>query len=51
MDDKYSKQISDGMTETQLFEVLGNMLAELRDGHVNMYSSWDIARNWSWHED
>ena len=49
--DKYSKQISDGMTETQLFEVLGNMLAELRDGHVNMYSSWDIARNWSWHED
>ena len=49
--DKYSKQISDGMTETQLFEVLGNMLAELRDGHVNMYSSWDIARTWSWHED
>ena len=49
--DKYSKQINDGMTDTQMFEVLGNMLAELRDGHVNMYSSWDIARNWSWHED
>ena len=27
------------------------MLGELRDGHVNMYSSWDVARNWSWHED
>lgn len=49
--DKYSRQIADDMTDTQLFEVLGNMLAELRDGHVNMYSSWDVARNWSWHED
>lgn len=49
--EKYSRQIADDMTETQLFEVLGNMLAELRDGHVNMYSSWDVARNWSWHED
>lgn len=49
--DKYSKQIDDGMTEGQLFEVLGNMLSELRDGHVNMYSRWDVARNWSWHED
>ena len=38
------------MTEAQLFEVLGNMLAELRDGHVNLYSSFDVARNWSWHE-
>lgn len=49
--DKYSRQIDDGMTDAQLFEVLGNMLAELRDGHVNMYSPWDVARNWSWHED
>ena len=38
------------MTDSQLFEVLGNMLGELKDGHVNMYSSWDVARNWSWHE-
>ena len=49
--EKYSLQIADDMTDTQLFEVLGNMLAELKDGHVNMYSSWDVARNWSWHED
>lgn len=49
--EKYSRQIADDMTDTQLFEVLGNMLSELRDGHVNMYSSWDVARNWSWHED
>lgn len=48
---RYAPQFDDRMTEAQLFEVLGNMLGELRDGHVNMYSSWDVARNWSWHED
>ena len=47
---RYSKQINGQMTEGQLFEVLGNMLGELRDGHVNMYTSFDIARNWSWRE-
>lgn len=48
---KYSQQIDQGMTDDQLFEVLGNMLAELRDGHVNMYSPFDNARYWSWKED
>lgn len=48
---RYAAQIDDGMTQDQLFEVLGNMLGELRDGHVNMYSAWDVARNWSWKED
>ncbi len=48
---RYSRQFDDGMTEHQQFEVLSNMLSELRDGHVNLYSSFDMARNWSWHED
>lgn len=48
---RYSRQIDDGMTSTQLFEVLGNMLGELRDGHVNMYVSFDQSRYWSWKED
>ena len=48
---KYSGRINDGMTDDQLFEVLGDMLAELRDGHVNMYSPFDNARYWSWKED
>lgn len=47
---KYAKQVNSTMTDAQLFEVLGNMLGELRDGHVNMYASFDVARNWSWHE-
>lgn len=48
---RYSRQIDDGMTSNQLFEVLGNMLGELRDGHVNMYASFDQSRYWSWKED
>ena len=48
---RYASRIDDTMNGDQLFEVLGAMLGELRDGHVNMYSSWDVARNWSWHED
>lgn len=48
---RYASRIDDTMSDDQLFEVLGAMLGELRDGHVNMYSSWDVARNWSWHED
>ena len=40
---KYSQQIDQGMTDDQLFEVLGNML--------NMYSPFDNARYWSWKED
>ena len=48
---KYSRQVDAGMSQDQLFEVLGNMLGELRDGHVNLYSPFDNARYWSWKED
>jgi hypothetical protein len=47
---KYRPRIDDRMTELQLFEVLCNMLSELRDGHVNLYASYDIGRYWTWHE-
>jgi len=47
---KYSPMVSEDMTRDQLFEVLANMIGELKDGHVNLYSSFDVGRNWSWHE-
>lgn len=47
---KYKVRVSDKMSDTQLFEVLCDMLAELRDGHVNLYSSYDAGRYWTWHE-
>ena len=39
------------MDDYQLFEVLTEMLSQLKDGHVNLYSSFDNGRYWHWHED
>lgn len=47
----YRRKVHNGMTPQQLFEVCCNMLAELKDGHVNLYSSHDVGRYWKWHED
>lgn len=47
---KYRPKIK-GANNEQLFEVLSNMLAELQDGHVNLVSSFDFGRDWSWKED
>ncbi len=47
---KYKVRVSEQMTETQLFEVLCDMLAELRDGHVNLSTSYDYGRYWKWQE-
>lgn len=49
--DRYAKQVTGTLTDSQLLEVLGNMLAEVKDGHVNLYTSFDIGRYWAYHED
>lgn len=48
--DTYANRITSKMPEEGLFEVLGDMLGELKDGHVNLYSSADMARYWDWYE-
>ena len=48
---KYAPQFDNQMTEEQTFEVLTNMLGELKDGHVNLYAPFDVGRDWSWKED
>ena len=48
---KYKVRVDPDMTDLQLFEVLTQMLAELRDGHVNLSASHDYGRYWSWYED
>ena len=48
---RYARRVDDGMSRSQLFEVLRDMLSELRDGHVNIFTSFDTAREWSWQED
>lgn len=48
---KYSPQVNESMTNDELFTVLGNMLAEVKDGHVNLIANHDVARYWKWYED
>lgn len=46
---QYEPLISDSMSDPELFDVIGDMLFELRDGHVNLASSFDVSRNWTWY--
>ena len=47
---KYKVRAREGLNREQLFEVLTDMLAELRDGHVNLAAAFDYGRYWTWHE-
>ena len=47
---RYCNRIDATMNSDQLFEVLSEMLAEVRDGHVNLTSTGDFSRYWSWKE-
>lgn len=47
----YAARISESMSDEALFTVMGEMLGELKDGHVNLSAAHDLARYWSWKED
>lgn len=44
----YAARVDNSISEDSLFTVLSDMLYTLRDGHVNLVSSFDISRNWNW---
>ena len=48
---KYKVRAKENLNREQLFEVLTDMLAELKDGHVNLSAAFDYGRYWSWYED
>lgn len=48
---RYSKLITNNMTSEGLFEVLGNMLKELQDGHVNLASAHNVSYYDAWYQD
>ena len=48
---RYNQMLGKDMTSPQLQEVLCNMLGELRDGHVNLYTAANVGRYWAWKED
>jgi len=49
--DQYSSMLSADMSDIGLFEVLGRMLQELRDGHVNLSMTGNTSRYWYWFQD
>lgn len=49
--DRYSAYITDTMNQFALFDTLGAMLNELKDGHTNLVSSFNTSRYWKWYED
>ena len=46
--DEYGAKVNDEMSQQELFNVIADMLYELKDGHVNLSSSFDRSRNWTW---
>ena len=44
----YQPLVNDEMTSEELFKVIADMMYELKDGHVNLRSSFDVSRNWTW---
>jgi hypothetical protein len=48
---KYRPQATKAKSAQELFRVVSDMLYELKDGHVNLFSSFDISRNWEWYLD
>ena len=45
----YRPKVYNGMGQRELFDVMADMLFELRDGHVNLITPFNISRNWQWY--
>lgn len=46
--EKYKPQADTCKSDAQLFDILDNMLKELRDGHVNLSSIYGTSYYWDW---
>ncbi len=49
--DEYRPKVDPHMHPIALFDLCAEMLYELRDGHVNLLSSFDRSRYWKWYLD
>lgn len=48
---RYRPRVRDNMGPVELFDLCAAMLYELKDGHVNLVSSFDRSRYWEWYMD
>ena len=46
--DKYKPQVQTAESNAALFDIYGQMLRELRDGHVNLTSDYGTSYYWDW---
>jgi hypothetical protein len=44
----YHQQLPSAKAEIPFFNLMGQMLDELKDGHVNLYSDFNTSRYWKW---
>ena len=49
--DRYSERISESLNQRELFDILGEMVSELKDGHTSLKSSFDYAYYDTWYKD
>ena len=47
---RYKNRLTGDMTNKQLFQVLAEMLEELRDGHVNLVASHETSQYREWYD-
>jgi len=47
---RYSNRLTDDMSQKELFQVLAEMLEELRDGHTNLVSSHETSQYRQWYD-
>lgn len=45
----YKDQVRNNMSDQELFDLMSEMLFQLKDGHVNLTSSFDRTRYWEWY--
>lgn len=47
----YAAKVDTVKSNFPFFDLMGNMLNELKDGHVNLYSDFNKSRYWKWFQD
>lgn len=47
---RYSHRVHNSLSERALFQILAEMTRELRDGHVNLRTPFDVGRYAEWYE-
>ncbi len=45
----YDPMVDNNTSDEELFAIMDSMLYDLRDGHVNLVSPFNLSRNWQWY--